>query len=131
MSMMQTTSDHPLWPAARVAKEHVSFNPAEMYFHVLSKRIDLDIKSLPRTIDALGDRLLQSWNCSVVKSVWNFVLVQLIERNRKESRGISFGQNISGKKETNFVVIKMVRLLEEISINKRGNRFPLNFTFFW
>jgi hypothetical protein len=76
MLMMQITNNHSLCPVARVAKKHVSLGSIDIDFHVLSNRIDQNIKLMPHTIETnWGDRSLPSLNRSVVKSVCNIVLV--------------------------------------------------------
>jgi hypothetical protein len=80
MPMMQTTRNHSLCPAARVTKKYVLFDAPRMYFHVLSKHIGQDIKLRSQTLETnSGDRSVQSSKRSVVKLVWNFVLMWLIE----------------------------------------------------
>jgi hypothetical protein len=76
----QMTSNHSLCPVARVAKKHVSLRSIDIDFHILSNRIGQNIKLRPHTIETnLGERSVPSSNRSVVKSVFNIVVVYLIE----------------------------------------------------
>jgi RNase P/RNase MRP subunit POP5 len=66
MPMMQIINNHSVYPTVQAAEKYISFIVADIYFHVLSKRIDHDIKLIPQTIEKnLGDWSLQLSNLSI------------------------------------------------------------------